>query len=79
MEKEKQIGLPSWENFDFTPYAKEWKFFSVDERGKGFLSTFKPENTEDKSIYNNIGLGTTLYVGHFDPTNWQNSLQERKD
>ena len=75
MEKEKQKGFPSWENFDFTPYAKEWKWFAVDKDGEGFLYEDKP--ILKKEIWNG-GLSLVDFLGDFDPTNWQNSLQERK-
>jgi hypothetical protein len=70
MEQEIKQQTPDWAN------APEWaNWFAIDEHGTGWWCSKKP------FIENNIwrvpdGSAWTK-SGHFDPTNWRTSLQQR--
>ena len=66
----------NWENFDFTPYPLIWKWFAVDEDGTGWIFVDMPTIIKGKG---NCFMSDNGFkaVGLFDPTNWENSLQQR--
>lgn len=74
-----------WENFDFAPYDSKWKYFAVDEDGAGWLFVDRPTIIKGGKIncfsYNGLcdeyKPNRFKAVGLFDPTNWENSLQQR--